>query len=59
MYKIYCRTFQSIMKFGNYFMPYRMPEYIEGENSVLKLPDWIKDKKLNNVFVVTDICMRT
>lgn len=52
--KLYCRTFQLIMKFGNYFMPYRMPEYIEGENSVLKLPSWIKEKNLNNVFIVTD-----
>ena len=54
MYKAFCRTFQFVMKIGNYALPYRMPEYIEGENSVLKLPGWIKEKGVKNVLVVTD-----
>ncbi len=54
MYKAFCRTFQFVMKIGNYVLPYRMPEYIEGEDSVLKLPAWIKEKGLDNVLVVTD-----
>lgn len=54
MYKAFCRTFQFVMKIGNYVLPYRMPEYIEGEDSVLRLPAWIKDKGLDNVLVVTD-----
>ena len=54
MYKAFCRTFQFVMKIGNYALPYRMPEYIEGEDSVLKLPAWIKEKGLSNVLVVTD-----
>ena len=54
MYKVFCRTFQFVMKIGNYVLPYRMPEYIEGPDSVLKLPAWIKEKGLENVLVVTD-----
>ncbi len=50
----YCRTFQGVMKLGNYFMGYRMPEYIEGAGSVLKLPAMIKEKGANDVLVVTD-----
>ena len=42
------------MKAGNYFMPYRMPEYIEGEDSVLQLPQWIKEKSISNILFVTD-----
>ena len=35
-------------------MPYRMPEYIEGEGSSEKLPEWIKSKGFKNVLIVTD-----
>ena len=35
-------------------MPYRMPEYIEGEGSSEKLPEWIKNKGFKNVLIVTD-----
>ncbi len=42
------------MKIGNCFMPYRMPEYIEGADSVLCLPQWVKEKGINNVLIVTD-----
>jgi len=54
MYKAYCRIFQFIMKIGNYILPYHMPEYIEGADSVLKLPAWMKEKGVKNVLVVTD-----
>ena len=27
---LWCRTFQSVLKIGNYFMGYRMPKYLEG-----------------------------
>ncbi len=54
MNRIFCRAFQLGMKIGNYFMPYRMPEYIEGEGSSEKLPEWIKSKGLKNVLIVTD-----
>ncbi len=54
MSKLWCRTFQAVMKFGHYFMGYHMPDYIEGPGSIAKLADMVKDKGLDNVLVVTD-----
>lgn len=54
MGRIYCRVFQAVMKVGNYFMGYRMPECIEGPGSVKRLPELIKSKGVDNVLVVTD-----
>ena len=54
MYTFYCRAFQKVMKVGNYFMPYRMPDYDEGVNSIEKLPQKLIDKKSDNVLFVTD-----
>ena len=31
---LWCRTFQSVLKIGNYFMGYRMPEYLEGPGKI-------------------------
>lgn len=42
------------MKIGNYFMGYRMPEYIEGAGCVVKLPEQIKEKGLKKVLFVSD-----
>jgi len=52
--KIYCRTFQAIMKIGHYFMGYRMPEYINGPGSINRMPELMKAKGADNVLVVTD-----
>ena len=54
MNRFFCRAFQLGMKIGNYFMPYRMPEYIEGAGSSAKLPEWIKSKGFKKVLIVTD-----
>ena len=54
MFKVYCRVFQAVMKVGNYFMGYRMPDYISGAGCIKELPDQIKDKGINNVMLVTD-----
>jgi len=54
MYKIYCRIFQAVMKIANYFLGYRMPEYIEGPDSVKKLPRMLREKGAGKVLVVTD-----
>lgn len=51
---VYCRVFQGVMKVANYFLGYRMPEYIEGPGSIKKLPAMIKSKGIDNVLVVTD-----
>ena len=42
--KIWCRIFQGVMKLANYFLGYRMPEYIEGPGSIAKLPQFMKEK---------------
>lgn len=52
--KAYCRTFQSVMKIANYFLGYRMPEYIEGPGSIARLPEFMKEKGAQKALVVTD-----
>ena len=50
---IWCRTFQAVLKVGNYFMGYRMPHYLEGPGKIAELGNFLKEKKLNDVLVVT------
>ncbi len=50
---IWCRTFQAVLKVGNYFMGYRMPFYLEGPGKIKELGEFLKEKKLNDVLVVT------
>ena len=52
--RIWCRTFQAGMKLGNYFLGYRMPEYIEGPGSIARLPQFMKEKGAKKTLVVTD-----
>ena len=52
--KAYCRTFQAVMKVANYFMGYRMPEYIEGPGSIQRLPEFMREKGAQKALVVTD-----
>ena len=54
MKKLLTRGFQLVMKFGNYFMGYRMPEYLSGPGSIKDLPKFMLDKGAKNVLVVTD-----
>ena len=54
MSKLWCRTFQAVMKLGHYFMGYHMPDYVEGPGSIAKLANMVKEKGLDNVLVVTD-----
>lgn len=58
MNTLYCRTFQKIMKIGNYFIGYRTPEYIEGKDSILKLPKLVKEKGVNKVMLVCGSTIR-
>ena len=39
--KVYCRTFQAMMKLGHYFLNYRIPETIKGAGSIKRLPAFI------------------
>ena len=50
---LWCRTFQAVLKVGNYFMGYRMPHYLEGPGKIAELGKFLKEKKVNDVLVVT------
>ncbi|MEH7438961.1 iron-containing alcohol dehydrogenase [Neobacillus drentensis] len=54
MYKVYCRTFQGVMKTTSYFLSWREPELLEGENSLYELPLRIKSQNIESVLIVTD-----
>ena len=48
-----CRSFQAILKVGNYCMGYRMPEYLEGPGKIRELGDFLREKGIQDVLVVT------
>ena len=48
-----CRVFQAVMKIGNSCMGYRMPEYLEGPGKIRELGTFLREKKINDVLVVT------
>lgn len=47
------RICQMVLTADNYFMGYRLPEYIEGPGSIKKLPDFLREKGADDVLVVT------
>ena len=49
--KLYCRTFQTVLKISIPFLPYRKPKVV---GSVKALPELIKKKKCTNVLIITD-----
>ena len=53
VFEVFCRIYQFIMKISANFMPFRVPELLEGENSLKKLPGTIKEKGISNVLIVT------
>ena len=53
--KFFCRLFQFIMKIGMYFLPWRKPKLIKGENAVSKIPELLKQKNISSVLIVTDM----
>ncbi|MFT4413270.1 iron-containing alcohol dehydrogenase [Fredinandcohnia humi] len=54
MYKMYCRTYQGVFKIAARFLPWRKPEVLQGEKSLLQLPKLIKSKGIQSVLIVTD-----
>ena len=50
---LWCRAFQCVLKIGNYFMGYRMPEYLEGPGKIKELGAFLKEKGINDVLIVT------
>lgn len=49
----YCRVFQAVLKIGNYFLGYRMPEYMEGAGKIRELGGFLREKDINDVLVIT------
>lgn len=54
MYRLYCRSYQGVMKMASYVLPWREPELLEGENSLIKLPKLIKNQKIESILIITD-----
>lgn len=54
MRKIVYRIHQFIMRIGSYFVPWRKPIVIEGNNSLERLPLILLEKNYNRVLIVTD-----
>ena len=52
--KIYCKTFQAILKVGMYAIYFPSPKVISGEDSTTKVSDILKEHGKNKVLVVTD-----
>lgn len=54
MKALYCRLYQRSLQLAAYFLPWRKPILLEGENSLSQLPELIKSKSINKVLIVTD-----
>ena len=52
--KCWYRINQKVLKLAMNFMDWREPTLLQGKDSVLKLPSFIKEKNINKVLVVTD-----
>ena len=50
---LWYRAFQRVLKIGNYFMGYRMPQYLEGSGKIKELGAFLKEKGINDVLIVT------
>jgi alcohol dehydrogenase class IV len=52
-YKAYCRAYQGVFRLAMPVLGIRVPELLQGENSVRKLPAFIKSKGISNILIVT------
>ncbi len=52
--KCWYRINQRVLMLGMCFFNWKEPKLLEAENAVLKLPEFIKNKDLNKILVVTD-----
>ena len=48
------RIYQQVMRCAEYFLGIKEPKTISGENSLLKVPEVLEEKKLSRPLVVTD-----
>lgn len=49
--RLFCRSFQTVMKIAIPFLPYRDPSVL---SSVNELPELLKEQKIDRVLIVTD-----
>ncbi|MCR3956114.1 MAG: iron-containing alcohol dehydrogenase [Gudongella sp.] len=59
MYKLYCRLYQMILRGVSGFLPWRMPELLQGRGSIRRLPVFIKEKGIENLLIITDKGIRS
>ncbi len=52
--KFFIRAFQKAFYAFAYLLPFRKPELLEGDGCFEKLPEFVKNKHVDNVLVVTD-----
>ena len=52
--KLWYRTYQKVLKFAMNFMDWSEPTLLQGKDSVLRLPTFVKEKNISKVMVVTD-----
>ena len=53
MNQMFCRIFQTGMKLGMYFLPWRVPQLLEGPGSVEKLPALIRQQGCHKILICT------
>ncbi len=53
-YKAFCRVYQKVIMFVEFFLPWGEPTMLTGPGSIRKLPALIKEKGLSKVLIVTD-----
>ncbi len=51
---LYSRTYQQVLRLGMKAIKIRKPVLLEGENSLLQLPELIQSKGIQRVLIVTD-----
>ena len=49
--KLFCRSFQAVLRLALPFLPYRDPKVL---NCVQDVPGCLKEKKIERVLIVTD-----
>jgi len=59
MYRLYCRIYQMILRGVSGFLPWRMPELLQGKGSIKRLPVFIKEKGIESLLIVTDKGIRS
>jgi len=54
MFVIFCRIFQFVFNFGAMVLPWRKALPIEGQGSINKIPEILREKKVKKPMLVTD-----